>query len=167
MTPADAPDPDASSPKSPGDPGWEPEDAGLNDPASGIPPLPINIGSLDPGGTIPVSEYELQSEVGKAAFAHWGAIFLGWIAGVVVLLWHPVNAGRYQEVHAKESLNFSVIMLIGYLISVLLAPVAIGFITFVLVYGFDIWNRVKAARAADAGRLPQYWMPFRVLVSSK
>lgn len=124
---------------------------------------PLNVGSIPPGTPIPVSAEEFQAERSMAGFMHWGAIFLGWVAGVIGLVAKPASGGRYQEIHAKESLNFSIVMLIGYTISGVLSMVVIGFFMILGLLGFDIYQRIKATGAADRGEMPNYWLPFRVI----
>jgi len=124
---------------------------------------PLMNSQIPPGSPVPVSPQEAASERGMASFAHWGAIFLSWAAGLIALLAKPTQGGRYQEIHAKESLNFSIVMVIGYMISGVLMTVYLGFLLWIGVWVFDIVQRVKAAQAADQGLMPNYWLPFRVL----
>ena len=124
---------------------------------------PLNAGQIPPGSMIPVSPQEHQAEKSMASFSHWGAIFLSWLAGLIGLLATPAQGGRYQEIHAKESLNFSIIMLIGYAINYMLTFLLIGFLTGLIQFGFDIYMRIKASGAAERGEMPTYWLPFRVL----
>lgn len=124
---------------------------------------PLNAGQIPPGSMIPVSPQEYQAEKSMASFSHWGSIFVGWVAGLIGLLAKPAQGGRYQEVHAKESLNFSIVMLVGYMINYALMFLFIGFITILVQLGFDIYMRVKASGAAERGEMPAYWLPFRAL----
>lgn len=126
-------------------------------------PMPLSPGQIPPGSPVPVSPQEVEAERGMASFTHWGAIFLSWIAGVIGLLAKPPQGGRYQELHAKESLNFSIIMIIGYMVSGALALAWVGWLMLPALAVFDIIQRVNASSAASHGRMPTYWLPFRAI----
>ncbi|WP_051215205.1 DUF4870 domain-containing protein [Granulicoccus phenolivorans] len=118
---------------------------------SEIPPL-TPIPGIDPA--------DIAQNKDLAAFAHWGTIFLGFLAPVIVLLAKPDS--KYAQVHAKEALNFGVWLLIGYVVSVLLWFVIVGMVITAGLLIYQLVASIGAAGAAQRGVMPRIWMPFRV-----
>lgn len=118
---------------------------------SEIPPL-TPIPGIDPA--------DIAQNKDMAGFAHWGSIFLGFLAPVIVLVAKPDS--KYAHVHAKESLNYMVWMLIAYVISFLLWIVVVGMAITLALLIYQIVAAIHATGAAHRGLMPKFWMPFRV-----
>lgn len=85
-----------------------------------------------------------------------GAIFLGFIPGLILYLVKQDDA--FVSVHAKENLNFSITLLIAYIVSSVLMAVLIGFVLFFLVLVVNIVICIIAAMKASKGEM--YQVPF-------
>lgn len=91
--------------------------------------------------------------------AHWSAILIQWL-GPVLTLTMKGNESYFVKENSKESLNFELTLLIGYVLSVVLMFVVIGFITYPIVWIVGLIFHIQGAMAANKGELYRY--PFSI-----
>lgn len=116
---------------------------------------------IQPGTPLPVDRADLAENSGLSAFAHWGTLLVGFWAPLITFL-AKKDHSPYTRLQAAESLNFMVIMLIGYAIAGALTAVLIGVFAFPVLYVWQLVATLRAAGAARRGEMPRYWLPFRV-----
>lgn len=116
---------------------------------------------IQPGTPLPVAPGELAANSKVASFAHWGTMLIGFWAPLIVYLMKK-DESPYTRLHASESLNFMVIMLIGYAIAGALSAILIGVFALPVLFIWQLVAVIGAAGAANRGEMPKYWLPFRV-----
>lgn len=116
---------------------------------------------IAPGTRLPVDRADLADNSGISAFAHWGTLLLGFWPPLIIWLSRK-DRSPYARLHAAESLNFMVIMLIAYAIAGALTAVLIGVFAFPVLYVWQIVATLRATGAANRGEMPGYWLPFRL-----
>ena len=107
-----------------------------------------------PAAAQPLSE---SDERLWATLSHAGVILFGFIPPLIIWLVFRERSAFVND-QAKESLNWSILITIGYIVSSLLWIVFIGFILSFLVWVASIVFGIIAAMAANKGQ--QYRYPF-------
>lgn len=107
-------------------------------------------------GAQPVSPSDAKT---WAMLAHFGAIVLGFIAPLVVWLMYK-DRDEFVRRHAVESLNFQILLAIGYVVSMVLMFLLIGLLLFPIIWIAGIVLEVMGGIAANNGREHKY--PFNV-----
>jgi uncharacterized protein len=97
-----------------------------------------------------------------AAFSHWGAIILGFIAPLVIMLTKGKESGFVRE-QSVESLNFQITVLIGVVASVILIFVIIGIFTLIAIAVAALVFEIMAGIAANNGRAYRYPFALRLV----
>lgn len=159
-TPSDpAPEGAVPPPPAPGGP--------VPPPAGAVPPPTYNApppGYAAPpagyaGGQPPLSDSDQRM---WAMLSHIGAILLGFVAPLVIWLVFK-DRGRFVDEQAKESLNFQITALIGWIVSGILTLVLIGFVLmFVIGIGVLILC-IMAGIAANKGEAYRYPFAIRLI----
>lgn len=132
-----------------------PPAAGYGAPQGGYPPA----GYGAPGAGAPLSDSDQRT---WAIVAHVGAILFSFVAPLVVWLVFK-GRGALVEDQAKEALNWSITVIIVYVVGIVLSAVLIGIpILFVagiaaLVFG------ILAAVAASSGQYYRYPVTLRLI----
>ena len=96
-----------------------------------------------------------------AILAHLGGVFLSFLVPLVIWLVFR-DRSRFVDQHGKEAVNFQITLAIGYLVSIPLMAVLIGFVTFFGVWVCSIVFSIIAAVAAS--RYEPYRYPVNVRV---
>ena len=91
-----------------------------------------------------------------ALLAHLLGIVAGWVAPLIIYL--VVNNDAYTKTQARESLNFQITLLIGYVIGGILSMVLIGFLVALAVWVYGLIMVIIAAMAVNKGE--DYRYPF-------
>lgn len=91
--------------------------------------------------------------------AHLGGLLLGFIAPLIVWLVYRERSA-FLDRTAKEALNFQLTILIGYLISFVLACFLIGFVLFFVVWIVGIVFMIMAAIAVS--KFEDYRYPVNI-----
>lgn len=86
---------------------------------------------------------------------HVGGIVIGFLSPLLVYLLLKDRSAFVGE-NAKNALNFQITVAIGYVVSSLLFFVAIGFITYPLVWVVSIIFSILGAVAANRGEVYKY-----------
>jgi uncharacterized Tic20 family protein len=97
-----------------------------------------------------------------ALIAHLSGILVGFIGPLIVYLVKK-DEDPWLRDQSAEALNFQLTLLIGYVISVVLMFVLIGFITFFLVWAFGIVFMIMAAVAVNRGETYRYPINIRMI----
>jgi len=113
------------------------------------PPPPANPYSGAPQPMNP------QDEKLWATLTHVGGILLGWIAPLVAFLVLK-DRGPFIRQHTAAALNFQLTVLIGYIVSVLLSLVLIGYLLMFAVWVLTIVFGIIAALTANRGEYYTY-----------
>lgn len=118
---------------------------------------PKNQPLQDAGGSAAGDVQVASQDSRNLALLGWiGAMFLGFIPGLILYLVKQDDA--FVSAHAKENLNFSITLLIAYIVSSVLMAVLIGFVLFFLVWVVNIVICIIAAMKASKGEM--YQVPF-------
>lgn len=119
-------------------------------PPHGMPPAPY--GAPQP----PVSPSDAKT---WAMLAHFGGIVLGFVAPLIVWVMYK-DRDEFVRRHAVESLNFHIMLSIGYVVSAVLMIVLIGLLLFPILWIAGIVLAVLGGIAANNGREHKY--PFTI-----
>lgn len=91
------------------------------------------------------------------ALLNWiGTLFFGFIPGLIFLLVKKDDS--FLQSHAKEALNWSITVLIGYFVGALLSLIVIGFLVIAIIGLCQLIFCIMAAIAASKGE--EYKAPF-------
>lgn len=96
-----------------------------------------------------------------AAAAHFGGIFVLFLAPLVVLLVHGRTSG-FVRTQAAEALNFQLTVLLGYIVSALLIIVVIGLVTMFAVWVTGVILAVVATVTVRGGEPYRYPVSLRL-----
>jgi hypothetical protein len=111
--------------------------------------------SLEHSALRPIS----SEDQNMALFAHVGGFLASFLAPLVI--WQvKKNSSRYVAHQAKEALNFQLFLLIGYVLSVVLMFVYVGWLLFVVLLAYEVVAVVRAGVAT--GRGERYLYPFTI-----
>lgn len=91
--------------------------------------------------------------------AHWSPIIIGWLGPLLTLVTKG-NESPFVKQNSQESLNFELTLLIGYLVSVVLMFLLIGFITAPIIWIVGLVFHIQGAMAANKGQVYKY--PFSI-----
>jgi len=94
--------------------------------------------------------------------AHLGGIILYFLSGLIVWLVYK-DRDQFVGDQAKEALNFQLTLLIGYLISIPLMFVAIGFVTYPLIAIVGLVFSIIGGLAANKGEAYRYPFALRLV----
>ncbi|WP_263509115.1 DUF4870 domain-containing protein [Actinotalea sp. M2MS4P-6] len=97
-----------------------------------------------------------------ATLAHAGAIFLSFIAPLVVWLVQK-GKGQFVEEQAKEALNFQILVTILYIVSFILSFIGIGVILTFVVWIGNLVFCIMAAVASNKGEAYRYPINWRII----
>lgn len=97
-----------------------------------------------------------------AMLAHLLGIFLGFIGPLIIWLIKK-DQSPFVDDQGKESLNFQLMLLIGYVISGFLWCLLIGMLTFPLIWIFGIIFSIIAAMKANEGVAYRYPVNLRLI----
>ncbi|MCL2467004.1 MAG: DUF4870 domain-containing protein [Micrococcales bacterium] len=97
-----------------------------------------------------------------AMLAHLGGIILYFLSGLIVWLVYK-DRDQFVGDQAKEALNFQLTLLIGYLISIPLMFVAIGFVTYPLIAIVGLVFSIIGGLAANKGEAYRYPFALRLV----
>lgn len=97
-----------------------------------------------------------QDSKNMALLGWIGAMFFGFIPGLILYLVKKDDA--FVAAHAKENLNFSITLLISYIVSSVLMAVLIGFVLILLVWVANMVFCIIAAMKASKGEM--YQVPY-------
>ncbi|MBM7789260.1 DUF4870 domain-containing protein [Tenggerimyces flavus] len=115
------------------------------------------------GGQVPPSvPMTVQDERTWSLLAHIGSIILGFLAPLIVLLVKG-NESQTVRAHATESLNFQITVLIGYVVSWILAFVLIGFFLVFVVWVVSLIFAIMGTMAASKGEPYKYPFALRLV----
>ncbi len=91
--------------------------------------------------------------------AHWSPILIG-ILGPILTLTMKGNDSQFVKQNSQESLNFELTLLIGYVISIFLMFVLVGFITWTVLWVLGLVFHIMGAMEASKGKVYKY--PFSI-----
>ena len=97
-----------------------------------------------------------------AVLAHIGALLVGFIAPLLVLLLKS-QGNPYVRRHAVESLNFQITMTIGAAVSFVLMFILIGFLTLAAITIMSLVFCILATIAASRGEEYTYPLSIRLI----
>jgi uncharacterized protein len=122
---------------------------------------PPGYGQSGPPMGYPTAQAPMRPEEERmwAIGAHLGGIFLGFIAPLVVWLVFK-DRSAFLDRTGKESLNFQLTLLIGYLVSFVLMIVLVGFLLFFVVWLGGIVLMVLAT--IKVASFEDYRYPFTI-----
>lgn len=112
-----------------------------------------------------------QQERSQASLCHLLAIFTGFIGPLVIWSSHK-DRSRFVDFHGRESLNFSVnILILSLIATVILTVIAVvtcgfGTLLFPLLFGINIYAivcHVSMMNAANAGKWIRYGAMFQII----
>jgi uncharacterized Tic20 family protein len=143
-------------------------------PEGAVPPPPAGYQAPPPGYAAPPPGYQAPPPGYAAApvapmtdadqrmwamLAHLGGIILGFVAPLIIWLVYRERS-RFVEEQAKESLNFQITILIGWIVSWVLAFILIGFALMALLIIAVIVFCIIGGLAANKGEAYRY--PFAI-----
>lgn len=147
---------DATPPPYPGEPGPSPVDSSPSAPTGGSTNSG-NGGGFSGGASgagVPLSDGDSKM---WAMLAHLLGIVGAFVAPLVIMLvFSPRSA--FVEKHAKEALNFQIIVTIAFLVSMVLSGACIGFFMFIGVFIANLVLCIIAGLEANKGN--DYKYPF-------
>ncbi|MEU3019384.1 DUF4870 domain-containing protein [Nocardiopsis sp. NPDC007018] len=124
----------------------------------GYPPPPGQYGGYQQPGAQGYGSYvPSEAERSSAKLAHIGGGFLGWLLPLIVYITKK-DESPYVRDQAARALSFQLVMLIGYLVSGVLAWLLIGVLTWFALLIFSIVSGFRAASAVDRGEWARYPM---------
>lgn len=97
-----------------------------------------------------------------ALLGHLGGIFLSFVAPLIVLLTKGKESGFVRN-QAVEALNWTITILIGYVISGVLTTILIGFVTYAVVGIASVVFGIIATIAASRGETYRYPWALRLV----
>jgi uncharacterized Tic20 family protein len=97
-----------------------------------------------------------------AILAHLGGVFLSFLVPLVIWLVFRERS-RFVDQHGKEAVNFQITLAIGYVVSVILMAVIVGFFTFFAVWVCSIVFSILAAVVASRYEPYRYPVNIRVI----
>jgi uncharacterized protein len=103
-----------------------------------------------------------RDEWNLGMLCHLLGIFTGFI-GPLVLWLVKKDQSPFLDRHGKEALNFQITLMLGYLISAILAAAIIGFLMIPLLLLADITFCIVAAVKASKGEFYRYPLTLRLL----
>lgn len=103
-----------------------------------------------------------QDERTWSLLAHVGSIVLGFLAPLIVMLVKG-NESPTVRAHSVESLNFQITVLIGYVISWILAFLLIGFLLVFAVWVVSLIFAIMGTMAASRGEPYKYPFALRLV----
>jgi uncharacterized Tic20 family protein len=115
------------------------------------------------GGPGPAYGYQGQQPVSPSdarmwsLFAHLGGMFLSFFVPLVIYLVYK-DRDHFVRRHAAQAMNFQIMVLIAYFVSIPLMIVGIGFLTFFATWACAMVFTIMAAIAANDGR--EYTYPL-------
>jgi hypothetical protein len=97
-----------------------------------------------------------------AMLCHLLAIFTGFIAPLIIWLIKK-DEDEFVNDQGKESLNWQILMLIGYIIGVITSPICIGVPILIAVPILSLIFCIIASIKANSGEKYRYPQPFRLI----
>lgn len=97
-----------------------------------------------------------------AILAHLGGVFLSFLVPLVIWLVFRERS-RFVDQHGKEAVNFQITLAIGYVVSVILMAVLIGFFTFFAVWVCSVVFSILASVVASRYEPYRYPVNIRVI----
>ncbi len=150
------PDPYAAAPPPP--PGPQPWDPPLpGGPGAGVGPVPGG-GPTQPG-QLPLTPPEARQ---WAMLAHIGAILLGFVAPLIVMLVYGPRDAFVRE-QAVEALNFQITVTLGMIVSMVLFIVIIGYFTMMAIGIGALALCILGGVAANRGEHYRYPVALRLV----
>jgi uncharacterized Tic20 family protein len=116
------------------------------------PPMPSGDGLLRPLN---------DDDKTMGMLAHGGAIFIGFLAPLLVMLIKKDSAFAQQE--SKEALNFQIVKLIALFICIPLMFICIGFILLPAVFVTALVFEIMAAVRVNSGEPYRYPITIRMI----
>jgi uncharacterized protein len=112
----------------------------------------------------PPPGYATNDEKNMALFAHFGGIFLGFIAGLIVLLVKG-NESPTVRAHAVEALNFQITWSAATVIASILMVCSLGLLFFlpILTWLFLVAMSIVAGLRANEGQVYRYPASVRLI----
>lgn len=103
-----------------------------------------------------------KDDCNLAMLAHLLGIFTGFI-GALILWIIKKDESSFVGENAKEALNFQITLIIGYVVSMILAIILIGVLFLWVLYIVNIVFSIIGAIAASKGELYKYPFAFRLV----
>jgi uncharacterized Tic20 family protein len=122
------------------------------------PGYPMAVGAEPPvphGTAVPRNADDLT----WGTAAHWSPIVIGFIGPLLTLVLKG-NESQFVKQNSNEALNFELTLLIGYVVSVILMFVGIGFITYPLIWVLGLIFHIMGAIESNKGKVYKY--PFSI-----
>lgn len=130
-----------------------------------VPPPP---GDTPPPGSYPPPEgnsglvaAETDDDKTMGMLSHGLPILVGFWAPLIIML--VKKDSQFVQQESKEALNFQILLLIVYLVSIPLALVCVGFITMLLAWILAIVFGVQGALANNNGLPYRYPFNWRIV----
>jgi uncharacterized Tic20 family protein len=94
--------------------------------------------------------------------AHILAILVGFIGPLIIWLVKK-DSSEFVKEHAMESLNFQLLLVIGYVVAGILICVGIGFILFPIIWVLSLVFEIQGIVAASRGDMYRYPLNYRLI----
>ncbi|HWS58454.1 MAG TPA: DUF4870 domain-containing protein [Actinotalea sp.] len=120
------------------------------------PPAPA-YAPVPPGAPLSDADQRLW-----AMLSHIGAIFIGFLAPLIVWLVYK-GRGQFVEEQAKESLNFQIMIAIAYVVGSVTSFLGIGLLILLVAWVFSIVFVIIAGIAANKGEAYRYPINLRLV----
>ena len=116
-----------------------------------------------PGGyaaaPTPVSPSDART---MSLLAHIGGPLVGFVAPLVIFLIYKDRDG-FIRANSLEALNFQIFLTIGYVVSMVLMVVGVGFLLFFALWVLSIVFAIQGAVAANKGQTYRYPVSLRLV----
>jgi uncharacterized Tic20 family protein len=105
-----------------------------------------------------------QDQKNLALISTLGMLIVGFLSPLIVfVLTNGDPAKRFANDHAKEGLNFSIVLFGGLIVAGLLTIILIGLLLFPLLLGWGLWVIIAGAIQANNGEAPHYPLVPKIL----
>jgi uncharacterized Tic20 family protein len=105
-----------------------------------------------------------QDQKNLALISTLGMLIVGFLSPLIVfVLTNGDPAKRFANDHAKEGLNFSIAIFVGFIVAGLLTLVLVGLLLFPLLVGWGLWVIIAGAIQASNGEAPHYPLVPKIL----
>lgn len=101
-------------------------------------------------------------DTGMAQASHLLGLFTGFVGPLIIWLTKGKESA-FVEHHAKEALNFQIMIAIAMFVSFLLAFVLIGFLLIPIVFVVDVIFCIQQTMAAGRGEQSRYPLSLRLI----
>lgn len=142
-------------------------------PTAGVPrpdlgpdtPPPAEAWSVTAGAPQPGVRYDVpQDQKNLAMLSTLGMLVVSFVSPLIVFAVTNGDPSRkFVNDHAKEGLNFSIVLVIASAVTALLMLLIIGFLLVPLLFGWSLWVVIAGTIQASNGEAPHYPLVPKIL----